>query len=180
MRATFFLILLSAAACGSGGAGSDAGPDADAESFDLPASYQDLRPVDLRPTFDIAPDGPPSFFGLWSYDSGMNALACAGQDASGAVRAGLVAWYRPRAERQLRERSERWGHRLHVRPRDVIVRDPRQRWGSCDPTGTLRFSWRIIQAPPALVDYVVMHELVHLIPPRPHTSVLGGPGTNDA
>ena len=39
---------------------------------------------------------------------------------------------------------------------------PRARWGSCDPSGTLRFSWRIIQAPPALVDYVVVHELVHL------------------
>jgi predicted metal-dependent hydrolase len=79
-----------------------------------------------------------------------------------AVREGLVAWYRPRAQAQLHERAERWGQRLHIHPRGVLVRDPRQRWGSCDPTGTLRFSWRIIQAPPTLVDYVVAHELVHL------------------
>lgn len=74
--------LVTAAACGSGGAVADAGTDADSESFDLPASYQDLRPVDLRPTFDVDPDGPSSFFGLWGYDSGMNTLACSGQDAS--------------------------------------------------------------------------------------------------
>ena len=79
-----------------------------------------------------------------------------------AVRAGLIAWYRPRAEAQLRARVARWAGRLHVRPRDLLVRDPQRRWGSCDPSGTLRFSWRIIQAPAALVDYVVAHELVHL------------------
>ena len=69
---------------------------------------------------------------------------------------------------QLRARVERWAERLHVHPREVLVRDPRRRWGSCDPAGTLRFSWRIIQAPPALVDYVVAHELVHLLH-RGHT-----------
>jgi hypothetical protein len=90
------------------------------------------------------------------------------KERAGAVRAGLVAWYRPRAEAQLRERVARWGERLHVRPHDVLVRDPQRRWGSCDPAGTLRFSWRIIQAPPALVDYVVAHELVHMLH-RGHT-----------
>jgi predicted metal-dependent hydrolase len=90
------------------------------------------------------------------------------KERAGAVRAGLVAWYRPRAHGQLRERAARWSERLDVRPRDLLVRDPRHRWGSCDPTGTLRFSWRIIQAPPAVVDYVVAHELVHLLH-RGHT-----------
>jgi predicted metal-dependent hydrolase len=89
-------------------------------------------------------------------------------ERAGSVRAALVAWYRPRAEAQLRERVARWGEHLHVRPRDVLVRDPRRRWGSCDPAGTLRLSWRTIQAPSALVDYVVAHELVHLLH-RGHT-----------
>jgi predicted metal-dependent hydrolase len=47
-------------------------------------------------------------------------------------------------------------------PRDVLVRDPQRRWGSCDSSGALRFSWRIVQAPSRLIDYVVVHELVHL------------------
>ena len=84
------------------------------------------------------------------------------KERADAVRVGLVAWYRPRAEAQLRDRVARWGERLHVRPREVLVRDPQRRWGSCDRAGTLRFGWRIIQASPALVDYVVAHELVHL------------------
>lgn len=90
------------------------------------------------------------------------------KERAGVVRAGLIAWYRPHAEAQLRARVSGWAGRLHVRPREVLVRDPQRRWGSCDPSGTLRFSWRVIQAPPALVDYVVAHELVHLLR-RGHT-----------
>ena len=44
----------------------------------------------------------------------------------------------------------------------VLVRDQRQRWGSCAPDGTLRFNWRATMLPPALIEYVVVHELAHL------------------
>jgi predicted metal-dependent hydrolase len=44
----------------------------------------------------------------------------------------------------------------------VLIRAQRQRWGSCGPDGTLRFNWRILMAPPTLIDYVVVHELAHL------------------
>ena len=44
----------------------------------------------------------------------------------------------------------------------VVVSDQQKRWGSCDRNGTIRLNWRIIQAPMRLVDYVVVHELVHL------------------
>lgn len=78
------------------------------------------------------------------------------------VRASLLAWYRPHAGAQLRQRTERWAERLHVRPDGVLLRDPERRWGSCDRSGKLRFSWRIVQASPRLVDYVIAHELTHL------------------
>ena len=45
----------------------------------------------------------------------------------------------------------------------IDIREQQKRWGSCDARGTIRFNWRIIQAPMALVDYVVVHELVHLV-----------------
>ena len=45
----------------------------------------------------------------------------------------------------------------------VIVADQRKRWGSCSTRGTIRLNWRIIQAPLRLVDYIVVHELVHLV-----------------
>jgi predicted metal-dependent hydrolase len=91
-----------------------------------------------------------------------------GGNRSRSVRDRLVAWYRAHAEVQLRVRAVRWGAKLHVRPTEVLIRDPRARWGSCDPSGALRFSWRIVQAAPTLVDYVVAHELVHLLQ-RGHT-----------
>ena len=78
------------------------------------------------------------------------------------VRKQLVHWYRAHALDHLRDCSLGWSAKLRMRPRDVLVRDPQRRWGSCDASGALRFSWRIVQAPSRLIDYVVVHELVHL------------------
>jgi len=45
----------------------------------------------------------------------------------------------------------------------VGVRDPKSRWGSCSSKGTLSFSWRLVLAPEAVIDYVVAHEVAHLV-----------------
>ena len=63
------------------------------------------------------------------------------------VRKQLVQWYRAHALDHVRDRSLCWSAMLRMRPRDVLVRDPQRRWGSCDASGALRFSWRIVQAP---------------------------------
>jgi hypothetical protein len=88
MKRLALLLLASLLGCGGGGGSSDAG--ADAEGYDLPPSYRDLPPVDLRPLFDVFPDGPPTFLGVWSYDAGMNTLACANQDASTSPSSGQL------------------------------------------------------------------------------------------
>lgn len=47
--------------------------------------------------------------------------------------------------------------------RRVSLRDPRSRWGSCSAQGRLSFSWRLVLAPPMVLDYVVAHEVAHLV-----------------
>ena len=83
------------------------------------------------------------------------------QDAA-HVRAALVSWFRRRAAERLPERVEAWHARAGVPMPRMIVASQQKRWGSCDHSGTIRLNWRIIQAPMRLVDYVVVHELVHL------------------
>jgi hypothetical protein len=88
---------------------------------------------------------------------------------TGHVREALVSWYRTHAAEKLSERASVWAEKLGMREPRVLVREPRNRWGSCDAKGTVRLNWRVIQAPMRLVDYVVAHELVHLQHPD-HTS----------
>ena len=47
-------------------------------------------------------------------------------------------------------------------PSRVTIRDPRSRWGSCTPSGTVMVSWRLVMAPPEVQRHVVAHEVAHL------------------
>ncbi|MEZ4330894.1 MAG: SprT family zinc-dependent metalloprotease [Myxococcota bacterium] len=86
-----------------------------------------------------------------------------GERQTDEVRAALVGWYREKAAQRLPERVAIWAAKIGVEPRDVLIRDQRKRWGSVDTGGNIRLNWRIIQASMGQVDYVVVHELVHLI-----------------
>ncbi len=79
------------------------------------------------------------------------------------IRKAVVQWYRQRAARRLPRTVELWRKRMG-RPETpgVLIRDQRQRWGSCAPDGTLRFNWRVMMVQPELAEYVVVHELSHL------------------
>jgi predicted metal-dependent hydrolase len=85
------------------------------------------------------------------------------------VRAALIDWYGARARERLPEHVATWAKKLHIAPPALLVADPRKRWGSASPSGTIRLNWRIIQASRALIDYVVAHELAHLEHPN-HTA----------
>ena len=86
-----------------------------------------------------------------------------GEDRYQSIRRAAVRWYRDRAAERLAETVERWWPRLgrgEMSP--VLIRDQRRRWGSCAHDGTLRFNWRAVMLKPALIEYVVVHELAHL------------------
>jgi len=71
-------------------------------------------------------------------------------------------WYKEAAFAVLVNRCLFFSEAMGVRYRTVDLSGARRRWGSCDAKGRLRFSWRLILAPPEILDYVVIHELAHL------------------
>ena len=85
-----------------------------------------------------------------------------GAERTEHVRTALVAWFRRHAAARLPERVAAWRAKAGVELPRVVISDQRKRWGSCDRNGTIRLNWRIIQAPMRLIDYVVVHELIHL------------------
>ncbi len=100
-------------------------------------------------------------FHHWQFDVDVP-RTLKGDERRQRIRASFEAWYRERAAQKLPPRVERIARLLGVRPSTIFVRDQRVRWASCAPDGTLRFNWRAIMAPPAVLDYVVAHELTHL------------------
>ena len=66
------------------------------------------------------------------------------------------------ARRDLEAAVARHAGRLGVRPAALKLRDTTSRWGSCAHSGELSFSWRLILAPPFVLDYLAAHEVAHL------------------
>jgi predicted metal-dependent hydrolase len=71
-------------------------------------------------------------------------------------------WCREAARVVLTARADAFAADLGVTYKRLTIRDGRSRWGSCSSAGGLNFSWRLILTPPAVLDYVVVHELAHL------------------
>lgn len=74
----------------------------------------------------------------------------------------MERWLRERAREAIDQAIARHAPVLAVTPTAVTLRDPRSRWGSASRQGRLSFSWRLILAPPAALETVVVHELAHL------------------
>ncbi len=66
------------------------------------------------------------------------------------------------AKRDLEAASRRYTTALGIAMRRIVVRDQTSRWGSCSSTGVLSYSWRLILAPPHVLDYLAAHEVAHL------------------
>jgi predicted metal-dependent hydrolase len=74
----------------------------------------------------------------------------------------LEQWFTREAKLDLEQRVATHAERLGVKPGRLTIRDQTSRWGSCSTTGALSFSWRLVLAPPAVLDYVAAHEVAHL------------------
>lgn len=87
----------------------------------------------------------------------------AGKDNPDLIQDSLFSWYKQHAEIKLKEKSNRYAELIGVSFHSVGLKNYKSRWGSCTVDGDITFNWKVIMAPNRIVDYVVIHELCHLI-----------------
>ena len=75
----------------------------------------------------------------------------------------ILSWFKQEARRELDRCVSSHANTLGVRPKQIRITDTTSRWGSCSSTRTLSFSWRVIMAPPQVLNYLAAHEVAHLV-----------------
>ena len=80
----------------------------------------------------------------------------------------LRTWYIQKAKEKIAPRVKRFADNLGVNYANVKISNMKYRWGSCTTKNNLNFNWRLIKAPLPVIDYIIVHELAHLIEPN-HT-----------
>lgn len=81
----------------------------------------------------------------------------------------LRAWYIKKATEKIVPQVQFYAKHLGVNYNNVFISDLKYRWGSCTPKNNLNFNWRLIKAPMRVIEYVIVHELAHLLEPN-HTA----------
>jgi len=74
----------------------------------------------------------------------------------------VANWYKQQAERLFKKRVEEIAGELGIKCGQVTVRKARTRWGSCSRKRNLSLNWKLVMAPPPIIDYVIIHELLHI------------------
>ncbi len=74
----------------------------------------------------------------------------------------VLVWYQIQAKNHITSRVDDLAKNFGIAYKSIKIRDARTRWGSCVTGGLLNFTWRLIMAPAAVVDYVIIHELAHV------------------
>jgi predicted metal-dependent hydrolase len=74
----------------------------------------------------------------------------------------VINWYKQQAKLDFARRLEILAAKLGVATPPLTLSNAQSRWGSCNSRGQVRLSWRLLQAPPHIINYVICHELAHL------------------
>lgn len=79
-----------------------------------------------------------------------------------SIERGLETLYRRNARQRFERRADHFTEEMSVEYDQIEIRNQRTRWGSCSTNGTLGLNWRLMMAPPEIIDYIIVHELAHL------------------
>jgi predicted metal-dependent hydrolase len=71
-------------------------------------------------------------------------------------------WYSVELNKVLKERIEVYGKVFNLSPSKVTVENLKEKWGVCTPKGHIKINWRLAMAPLSIIDYIIIHELIHL------------------
>lgn len=75
----------------------------------------------------------------------------------------FIHWYKEKANEVISERVAWYSDKMGVQVKQIKITSATTRWGSCSSKGTVSFPWRLVMAPVPVIDYVVIHELVHIL-----------------
>jgi predicted metal-dependent hydrolase len=122
-----------------------------------PGSHTPLRGVD-----HLIVHRPNARGVAWTETTPEGPLLCVAGDAPQVSRR-VADFLRREARRDLEAAVARHARRLGVQPKGITLRDTSSRWGSCSTEGRLNFSWRLVLAPPSVLDYLAAHEVAHIL-----------------
>ena len=78
----------------------------------------------------------------------------------------LEEWYIKESTKILKARTEELAQQMRVQPYGITVKNYKSKWGSCTANNKISYNWRIIMAPDHIIDYLIVHELSHIIEPN--------------
>lgn len=97
-----------------------------------------------------------------TFDQNTLTMACLQPNNHALVSRKVIQWYKKQATSDFSRRLEILAAKLGVATPPLTLSNAQSRWGSCNSRGEVRLSWRLLQAPPHIVNYVICHELAHL------------------
>ena len=96
------------------------------------------------------------------YTPGLLNIALPKPEDEAAIARKVIQWYRKEALNDFGRRLQILAARLGITTPDLFLSSARARWGSCNSKREVRLNWRLIQAPPHIINYVICHELAHI------------------
>jgi len=81
---------------------------------------------------------------------------------NGLLELALEQWYRAEAANLIKDGADRLSSQMGISYKRLVIRGQKTRWGSCSRKKNLSFNWKLIMAPEPVVEYVIIHELIHL------------------
>lgn len=88
------------------------------------------------------------------------------KDLDTTIRKQLMAFFSGQLENYLDKKLAGFAAKIDVKPTEITIKNYKSRWGSCYSDGRIQFNWRLAMMPEWIVDYIIIHELCHLVHPN--------------